>query len=87
MKWTAEEVKLTLPQAFLFAGARCVLFPVYPTDDEATRALMVRFYELWAGDENDPSAALRQAQAHVRAVPRWAHPYYWGAWVIWGLPP
>ena len=30
--------------------------------------------------------ALRKAQAHVRSRERWKHPYYWAAWVLWGLP-
>ena len=29
-------------------------------------------------------AALCAAQAKVRAEPRWTHPYYWAAWVLWG---
>ena len=30
--------------------------------------------------------ALRQAQAFVRSHDKWKHPYYWAAWVLWGLP-
>jgi len=32
------------------------------------------------------SQALRAAQESVRADPRWRHPYFWAAWVLWGLP-
>ena len=32
------------------------------------------------------AAALKQAQAFVRGHEQWAHPYYWAAWVLWGLP-
>ena len=32
------------------------------------------------------AAALKQAQAFVRSQPKWKHPYYWAAWVLWGLP-
>jgi CHAT domain-containing protein len=61
-------------------------------DDAATQALMVRFYDLLAGRGGPalgPAAALRAAQAFVRGHPdhpEWKHPYYWAAWVLWGLP-
>ncbi|MDJ0976509.1 MAG: CHAT domain-containing protein [Planctomycetota bacterium] len=76
-----------LMRAFLHAGAPRVIGSLWKVDDEATRALMVKFYELWQGDQGlIAAAALKQAQAHVRAQPKWKHPYYWAAWVLWGLP-
>ena len=30
------------------------------------------------------SAALKAAQAYVRAQPGWEHPRYWAAWQLWG---
>ncbi|MHC5010038.1 MAG: CHAT domain-containing tetratricopeptide repeat protein [Planctomycetota bacterium] len=78
-----------LARAFMYAGSPRVLCSLWKVDDEATRALMERFYELWKPQaENGPSAAeaLRDAQAHVRSQDGWEHPYYWAAWVIWGLP-
>ncbi|MDF1701411.1 MAG: CHAT domain-containing protein [Planctomycetota bacterium] len=85
----ASEGILGLTRSFLVSGARAVLCSLWKVDDEATQALMVRFYALWHPKEGQgipAAAALRQAQAHVRAQPQWAHPYYWGAWVIWGAP-
>jgi CHAT domain-containing protein len=76
-------------RAFLFAGAPRVIGSLWNVDDEATAALMRRFYALWNPPEGGglaPAAALRQAQDHVCAQARWAHPYYWAAWVLWGLP-
>lgn len=78
-----------LTRAFMFAGSPRVLCSLWQVDDEATRALMVKFYELWNPDEGEgigAAAALKQAQEYVRAQKRWAHPYYWAAWVLWGLP-
>jgi CHAT domain-containing protein len=84
-----------LTRAFMLAGAPRVLCSLWKVDDEATRALMVRFYELWnPTPEFDrrglPAAtALKEAQEFVRTHPdhpEWAHPYYWAAWVLWGLP-
>ncbi len=79
-----------LTRAFMFAGAPRVLCSLWKVDDEATRALMLAFYDAWApkdGSKGLPAAAaLRKAQAHVRSKPKWEHPYYWAAWVLWGLP-
>ena len=63
---------------------------LWKVDDAATKALMVRFYELWSPKDGKrgmgAAAALKQAQASVRAQEKWKHPYYWAAWVLWGLP-
>lgn len=97
-----------LTRAFMYAGASRVLCSQWRADEDASRALMVRFYELWnpkpaKGDKptkgskpakaaEAPQAglpaeeALRQAQAWVRSHKKWEHPYYWAAWVLWGLP-
>ena len=68
--------------------------------DDATRALMVKLYELWspvrqsrvAGERTESrgglgaAAALRKAQEYIRSHEKWRHPYYWAAWVLWGAP-
>jgi CHAT domain-containing protein len=77
-------------RAFMFAGAPRVLCSLWKVDDEATRVLMTRFYDLWNPKDGTPGVhaaeALRRAQEHVRTESRWRHPYYWAAWVLWGLP-
>ncbi len=78
-----------LVRGFKMAGAKQVIGSLWKVDDGATEALMVKFYELWSPREGEgiPVAdALRQAQEHVRAQAKWKHPYYWAAWVLWGLP-
>ncbi len=80
---------LGLARSFIHAGAPRIVCSLWKVDDEATKAFMVKFYELWNPKEGDgipPAEALRKAQAHVRAQPKWKAPYYWGAWVLWGLP-
>ena len=74
---------LGLPRAFLIAGAQRVVASLWKADDEATSFLMTRFYAGLAGGK-PAAAALCAAQAAVKADKRWAHPYYWAAWVIWG---
>ncbi len=78
-----------LTRAFMYAGAPRVLCSLWKVDDKATQALMIKFYELWnpqSGSGLGAADALRKAQAHVRGHQQWEHPYYWAAWVLWGLP-
>ena len=79
-----------LTRAFMFAGSPRVICSLWKVDDEATRALMVKFYELWMGTKvrkGLPTAtALKKAQEFVRSHKTWEHPYYWAAWQLWGLP-
>ncbi|MFO0931409.1 MAG: CHAT domain-containing protein [Planctomycetota bacterium] len=81
---------LGLTRAFMYAGSPRVICSLWKVDDAATAALMTKFYELWNpkdGSKGLPTAeALRQAQAFVRGHEKWKHPYYWAAWVLWGLP-
>jgi tetratricopeptide (TPR) repeat protein len=78
-----------LTRAFMYAGTPRVICSLWKVPDDATRALMEEFYRLWNAreDEKKTSAAeaLRRAQKSVAEQPRWRHPYYWGAWVLWGL--
>jgi len=77
-------------RAFMFAGAPRVIVSLWKVDDEATKALMVKFYELWNpkdGSKGLPTAtALKKAQGFVASHEKWKHPYYWAAWQLWGLP-
>jgi CHAT domain-containing protein len=74
-----------LARSFMLAGAPRIIVSLWKVDDDATRALMVKFYALWKGGTS-AAAALRGAQEHVRARKRWRHPRYWAAWQLWGLP-
>ena len=60
-----------LMRSFMYAGSPRVLCSLWDVDDEATLALMKRFYELWNPRDGTkplpPAEALRRAQAHVRA--------------------
>jgi CHAT domain-containing protein len=58
---------------------------LWKVDDEATAALVARFYEHRRGGAS-VSEALSAAQADIREDPDWSDPRYWAAWVLWGLP-
>ncbi len=87
----AGEGLVCLAHGFLAAGGTRVLGSLWKVDDEATRALMIRFHELWnpptgKGRGLPAAQALRQAQGYVRSQPKWAAPRYWAAWVLFGVP-
>ncbi len=73
-----------LARGFQYAGARRVLASLWRVEDNATAALMSRFYRgLWA-EGLRPAAALREAQLWVRAQRRWRDPYFWAGFVLAG---
>ena len=88
---TAEsgEGVIGLVRGFQMAGAKQVIGSLWKVDDDATKALMAKMYELWAqkdGEKRIPAAvALKKAKEYVRSQERWKHPYYSAAWVIWGV--
>ncbi|MBI3653500.1 MAG: CHAT domain-containing protein [Acidobacteria bacterium] len=76
-----------LTRGFMYAGAARVLVSLWDVDDEATAALMSRFYQAMLGKEKfSPAAALRAAQASMAKNRRWSSPYYWAAFVLQGEP-
>ena len=86
----AGEGVLGFTRAFMVAGASRVLVSLWQVDDAATSALMRAMYRRWqppGGSRGVPLAqALREAQAEIRSVARWRHPYFWAAWCLWGPP-
>ncbi|NJK27947.1 MAG: CHAT domain-containing protein [Coleofasciculaceae cyanobacterium SM2_3_26] len=78
------------------AGARSTLASLWYVSDEATARLMSRFYRELASTassteqmavaktEITKAEALRAAQASVLQDERFAHPFYWGAFVLVG---
>lgn len=78
-----------LVRGFQMAGATQVIGSLWKVDDLATQALMVEFYRLWTLKDAKrgigAAAALKRAQAFVRSQPKWRHPYYWAAWLVWGV--
>ncbi|MEN2992721.1 MAG: CHAT domain-containing protein, partial [Bacteroidia bacterium] len=71
-----------LQRAFLEAGAQRVITTLWPIDDEATRELMLSFYQNWVRRkrrEGVDEVFYRTLRAFRQRHP---HPYYWGAFVI-----
>jgi CHAT domain-containing protein len=71
-------------RGFMYAGAKRVVASHWKVDDEATGALMGRFYVEMLKQNRSAAAALRQAQLAVREQQRWQSPFYWAAFVLQG---
>lgn len=84
LRWT--EGTLGLQRALLARGARTTLVSLWRVRDDATRVLMTAFYRHWLRDADSPAPAeaLQRAQADVRRVPGFEHPYYWAGFQVIG---
>jgi CHAT domain-containing protein len=78
---------MALTRGFMYSGAPRVAASLWSLDDEATAALMSRFYRKVAKEGLRPAAALRAAQNEMRredAARGWNDPYYWAPFQIQG---
>jgi CHAT domain-containing protein len=80
-----------LSRGFLIAGARRVAATNWLVDDEATASLVSIFCTALAKDmaKSVPipyAQRLHEAKQWVRKQPKWASPYYWGAFELIGAP-
>jgi CHAT domain-containing protein len=53
-------------------------------DDDATADLMLRFYRPLVRSDADYREALAEAKRALLGEPKWAHPFYWAAFVLLG---
>ena len=72
-----------LQRSFLEAGAKAVLYTLWPVSDEGTRYFMEQFYQSYLNGLQ-PQAALRLTQSEFMKHPRWSAPYYWAGFVVSG---
>ncbi|WP_158592151.1 CHAT domain-containing protein [Noviherbaspirillum sedimenti] len=70
-----------LNRGFLYAGASSIVSSLWEVDDQATRDLMLGFYQNRTG--SGKAAALRRAQ--LKIIGKYPHPYYWAAFQISGV--
>lgn len=67
---TLPDEFLNLPGGFLEANAAGIVSSLWGVAERSTMLLMIRFYELWKGeDKRTPAQALREAQQWVRDAP------------------
>ena len=72
---------LGLARGFLSAGASSLILSLWTVNDEATTALMKKFYTEMQNGES-VSAALRKAQCNF--IGQGFHPYFWSPFVLVG---
>jgi len=71
--------------SFLVSNVKTVVASLWKVADEPTGLLMQYFYEnLSSAASMDKTEALRQAQVKLSQNPRFSHPNYWGAFVLYG---
>jgi len=70
-----------LQRAFKLAGAKAIVMSLWPVSDEATKDLMIYFYNSWTKTGN-LYAAFKEAQLEIKK--KYPEPYYWGAFVLNG---
>lgn len=75
----AGEGVFGLQRSFQVAGAGAIVNSLWKVDDTATQLLMTNFYKEWFAT-GDMRTAFNSAQQKVRED--YAHPYYWGAFVL-----
>ncbi len=69
-----------LRRSLVIAGAESLVMSLWQVDDFATKELMTGFYKRLS--EGKPrSAALRDTQLGLLANPKYAHPFYWAAFL------
>ena len=83
-KEVRSEGLIGLTRGFLYAGAPRVVASLWRVEDQATAALMTRFYRALWTENLRPAAALRAAQISLRGERRWRDPYYWAGFVLQG---
>ena len=72
-----------LQRAFMQAGAASVIMSLWKVNDESTKELMIGFYREWLlHPEGSKQEALRKAQLRLRE--QYAHPFFWGPFVLVG---
>lgn len=69
--------------SFLVSKVKSVVASLWKVADEPTELLMEYFYEN-LNKNMDKVEALRQAQIRLSQDPRYRHPNYWGAFVLYG---
>lgn len=73
----------SLIRAITKAGASRVAASSWNIDSAPSADLMAQFYRGLKSGEG-PAEALRLAQQAIRRDPRWAHPYYWAGFQLYG---
>ncbi|NET67412.1 MAG: tetratricopeptide repeat protein [Moorea sp. SIO1G6] len=73
-----------LRRAFVIAGSQTQLISLRKVEDEATKELMLAYYQRLLDDNMGRTEALRQTQLDMLKDERYQHPYYWASFIVSG---
>lgn len=73
------EPLMSIGRMFLANGAKSALTTLWPISDRANAQFMSSFYQALGALGLSPEEALSYAQADLMQIPRYRHPFYWGA--------
>lgn len=73
-----------LTRAFMYAGTPSVMVSLWSVSDISTAELMGEFYEGLIRHKLSKTDALRKAQLALLSDDRYAHPFYWASFVLFG---
>ncbi|NER93637.1 MAG: tetratricopeptide repeat protein [Symploca sp. SIO1B1] len=76
----AGEGLYSLRRALVIAGAESQLISLWKVEDNATKELMIAYYDKLLANQGR-SEALRQTQLEMLKGEEYAHPYYWAAFI------
>lgn len=77
-----ERAALGLVGVGIKAGARSAIGSLWAIDDDATAELVTAFYRELKNPAVSKAGALQAAQGQLLGDSRYAHPYYWSAFVL-----
>lgn len=77
---TASNEVLGMIRALLYAGASTVVLSYWEVDSASTALWMETFHR--AAQSSSPAEAARLALREVKKRPEYAHPYFWGAFML-----
>ncbi len=76
------QVSFGLSEAFLLGGARAVVGSLWRVSDAATQRYMSLFYDQYLNRAMSPAVAAQRARRVMMNDPKYAHPFYWAAFVV-----
>jgi CHAT domain-containing protein len=83
-KLVRGEGMVGLTRSFMYAGTPSVLASLWSVSDLSTASLMEQFYRNLIKNKLSKTEALRKAQLTLMSDEKYAHPFYWAPFVLFG---
>jgi CHAT domain-containing protein len=76
------QLSLGLSEGFVLAGSSTVVGSLWRVSDAAAQRYMTLFYHQYVTRGASPAVAAQLAARDMMREPKYAHPYYWAAFVV-----